>query len=704
MPVPGDADCCSELWLPSVVVRNVEVRKLSMLLVVVVFFISLYSTTEAWTRFCFSLFFSTHFFYFFTFYKNINSGVPTRTHSAVHHRGVPRWRGFVARRSVSLCFVVHSGGKGEKSFKKCVFSFPHPPSISSKIKPKPTPTAVRANMYTTLDVRAFPFDTQTLDLHLQHIQSDPELSRVEWIPSSRGLRIFTIGAGDDLSGFEAKNVFIFVTNDPFPRQFNDPELKNQVVARSARGDPAPLNPAKGINASAAFGYDKRVTDITIAVVVKRISLYYVLGMIVPILLLASLASKFFRWFGVGKEKRTTARRCLSSLFFSQPQPRPLTSSPSKKKKKKKQSPLPVLTLFIDPRLIETRLTSILSLYLANVGEFLFFHLLFQLNSSKLWFLLVHLFFPLLLSPKSALLFVFESDLPRSSYVLPLRQLALLSHILLFALALETIVVYNIESLSDVKAHFSAMRAASMARAELLRRKEAEAERQRERQQRERRQAVLVRGASGGGGGGGNGSGSTTNHSREPQLARRLSGALLSRWPSTIEIPPIRRPWAANRSAPASSGLEASAAAALATRAAEEGLRRGNGDDGVGASKAATTTITTSTQPPLTRETTTLSASTQQRREHEEEDQGEDHEAKKRRLLLEDELRRGYHSYLSFLIDLSCAFIFGFIYVLSAVLIFLISSRMAPGVCKLAGVAGPACEASAAMERDERDGV
>ena len=50
----------------------------------------------------------------------------------------------------------------------------------------------------------------------------------------------------------------------------------------------------------------------------------------------------------------------------------------------------VLTLFIDPKLIETRLTSILSLYLANV----------------------------------ALLFVFEGDLPRSSYVLPLRQLAL----------------------------------------------------------------------------------------------------------------------------------------------------------------------------------------------------------------------------------------------------------------------------------------
>lgn len=320
---------------------------------------------------------------------------------------------------------------------------------------------VRGDMYTTLDVRAFPFDSQTLDIHMQYINNDPEVSQIEFVSSSRGLKLFTIGSGDDLSGFEAKNIYIFTTTEPFPLQFDDPLVHNQVVARSARGDPAPIVPAKGQNQSLAFGNNKMITDITVAIVVKRISLYYVLGMIVPILLLAGLA---------------------------------------------------ILTLFIDPRLIETRLTSILSLYLANV----------------------------------ALLFVFESDLPRSSYVLPLRQLALLSHILLFALALETIIVYNIESLSDIRAHFSSMRAASTARARLSERK---ADTKRERQ----RLLLLAAASRDAGGEPATPSSSSNNNGARAPPGRRLPGALLS-WGS-MEISAIRRPWA-SRSAPSAS-LEAS---------------------------------------------------------------------------------------------------------------------------------------------------
>ena len=196
------------------------------------------------------------------------------------------------------------------------------------------------NMYTTLDVRAFPFDTQTLDLHMEYVEDNPAVSQVYFVQSARGLHLFTVGSGDDLSGFRADNIFVFISNGSFSSTFDDPRVRNQVASRSAIGDPAPLVPAKGLPPTTkAFGHDKRVTDISIAVVIKRISLYYALGMIVPIILLAGLA---------------------------------------------------ILTLFIDPKLIETRLTSILSLYLANV----------------------------------ALLFVFEGDLPRSSYVLPLRQLAL----------------------------------------------------------------------------------------------------------------------------------------------------------------------------------------------------------------------------------------------------------------------------------------
>ena len=84
-------------------------------------------------------------------------------------------------------------------------------------------------------------------------------------------------------------------------------MHNQVVARSARGDPAPIVPAKGQNQSLAFGNNKMITDITVAIVVKRISLYYVLGMIVPILLLAGLASAF--------EERGRGRRGLPFFFL-----------------------------------------------------------------------------------------------------------------------------------------------------------------------------------------------------------------------------------------------------------------------------------------------------------------------------------------------------------------------------------------------------
>ena len=131
-------------------------------------------------------------------------------------------------------------------------------------------------------------------------------NQVQFLPSARGLKLFTVGAGDDLSGFEADNIYIFVSNSTYPSQFNDPLVKRQVVAHSAKGDPAPLVPAKGRGGEPAkvpFGHDKNITDITIAVVVKRISLYYVLGMIVPIILLAGLASKWcFILFYTAKEQ------------------------------------------------------------------------------------------------------------------------------------------------------------------------------------------------------------------------------------------------------------------------------------------------------------------------------------------------------------------------------------------------------------------
>ena len=127
-------------------------------------------------------------------------------------------------------------------------------------------------------------------------------------------------------------------------------------------------------------------------------------------------------------------------------------------------------------------------------------------------------------------FVFEGDLPRSSYVLPLRQLALASYFLLFVLALETIVVYNIESLSDVREHFRQRFEMREARQRL---RERRAERERERLLMKTEASVR-----GGNVGGVRGAGSSDPPPGPPRLWRRLSRALLS-WPAE-QITAIRR--------------------------------------------------------------------------------------------------------------------------------------------------------------------
>lgn len=287
-------------------------------------------------------------------------------------------------------------------------------------------------------------------------------------------------------------------------------------------------------------------------------------------------------------------------------------------------------------------------------------------------------------------------------MLPLRQLALLSHILLFALALETIIVYNIESLSDIRAHFSSKRAASTARARLSERK---ADTKRERQ----RLLLLAAASRDAGGEPATPSSSSNNNSARAPPGRRLPGALLS-WGS-MEISAIRRPWA-SRSAPSAS-LEASSLEALATLAEEERVGGNGGGDGENGSssarrlrggesgfkataadgeKSAATTATGTTPYETTSDAAELACAAAEREET------------KRLAALDAEIQRGYHSWLSWCIDLSCAFVFSVTYVLAKVLIFTISSRRAPGIYKLAGVTATNCETALALERSEQNGV
>ena len=87
----------------------------------------------------------------------------------------------------------------------------------------------------------FPFDGQQLLIVMQSNSLASDTGNVTVIPSAAGLALFTLGAGDDVSGWSADNITITANTTPFQAQFhrNNPDA---VVARSAPADPAPLVP------------------------------------------------------------------------------------------------------------------------------------------------------------------------------------------------------------------------------------------------------------------------------------------------------------------------------------------------------------------------------------------------------------------------------------------------------------------------------
>lgn len=78
----------------------------------------------------------------------------------------------------------------------------------------------RANFYTSLNVQAFPFDKQRLEILLQYLNLNPGQSRVKVTPSARGIHLFSLGWGDDLSGFKTTSMQVEVWSTMFAKQFN----------------------------------------------------------------------------------------------------------------------------------------------------------------------------------------------------------------------------------------------------------------------------------------------------------------------------------------------------------------------------------------------------------------------------------------------------------------------------------------------------
>ena len=102
-----------------------------------------------------------------------------------------------------------------------------------------------------------------------------------------------------------------MTEEPYPNQFNDPKLKNN-VAPSHPDDPAPLVPAPGVDV-AAFGSDISTIGITMALVIKRLSLFFGISIILPVVV-CTLISMIT--FFVDPDRIDTRLQICITLFLS----------------------------------------------------------------------------------------------------------------------------------------------------------------------------------------------------------------------------------------------------------------------------------------------------------------------------------------------------------------------------------------------------
>lgn len=164
-------------------------------------------------------------------------------------------------------------------------------------------------MYTTLDVSAAPFDVQTLDYHFTISSNLTAGGAIEVVPSAAGLRLFTNGKGDDASGWRAEALDVFTKTELYPDQFNDTAHPN-VLRPSNVDDPAPLVPVSG---RARFGEDLSVTSITMVLTVRRLSLFFGISIILPVVVVTSIS---FLVLFVDPDRIDTRLQICITLFLA----------------------------------------------------------------------------------------------------------------------------------------------------------------------------------------------------------------------------------------------------------------------------------------------------------------------------------------------------------------------------------------------------
>eukprot|EP00884_Botryococcus_braunii_P017545 jgi/Botrbrau1/4474/Bobra.0220s0008.1 len=183
--------------------------------------------------------------------------------------------------------------------------------------------------YVPMSMEAFPFDKQELMVKLQMFQLEgaaphyhcalccrlappagpapaKQLSSKFVMDTFASLKLFTMGRGDDLSGWKVDNLTVTVNEQGFSDQF-----KMHNIRKSLPDDPAPLLGGEG-NPNPNFNVGT-VVDVQIRLLITRLSNYFSLGTILPVLVCTSLS---FLTFFIQPEQIDTRLQLVVTLFLA----------------------------------------------------------------------------------------------------------------------------------------------------------------------------------------------------------------------------------------------------------------------------------------------------------------------------------------------------------------------------------------------------
>ena len=117
----------------------------------------------------------------------------------------------------------------------------------------------------------------------------PGQGAVHIVPSASGTKLFTTGAGDDLSGWKVVDVQMIIKARKFIDIFTDHEVERALITRSAPGERLPLLPAASATSPARFGTDIGVVDFDVSFTIRRLWQYYSLNAVLPVVISTSIA-------------------------------------------------------------------------------------------------------------------------------------------------------------------------------------------------------------------------------------------------------------------------------------------------------------------------------------------------------------------------------------------------------------------------------